>query len=117
MIEQQRTIDLLSDKLRQSEEARGDWQARFDDLEGRYEAMRTEFDRFAEDMKRVRHDLTTTEELNRMLADDRDALITHTRLLVGQLYANKLAPDYPVPALKSMIAVPGPARPEDTFTL
>ena len=114
---QSAVIDGLMAKLRDSEQARIDWQSRFDELEARYEALGTEYRRLGVDIQAIRQRMTTAEELALMLHADRDALITHTRLLVGQLYANQLKPDYPTPSLKSMVAVPGPPRPEDDFKL
>ena len=111
--QQSRKIQTLENALANSDQKAVDWQTRFHEMEERYEALKAEFTRFGEDMAEIRKRMTTAEDLVRMLSADRDALIDFSRLLVGQLYTAGHMPDYPTPALQSILSVPGPPLPPD----
>lgn len=88
-----------------------DWRRRFGEIDERYAALGTEYKRLGDDIVEFKRRMTTAEELVRMLRDDRNELIDFSRLLIGQLFTIGHAADYPIPALKSIITVPGPPLP------
>jgi hypothetical protein len=108
---QVRKIESLTDSLTAARAQADDWRARFGEMEERYKALQAEILRLGEDMHEFRKRMTTAEMLVRVLTHDRDELIDFSRLLIGQLYTGGHTPDYPTPALSSMVDVPGPPLP------
>lgn len=106
-----RKIDSLTARLNDARSQAEDWRQRFSEMFARYEALQSEIARLGEDMHDFHKRMTTAEVLVRILTQDRDALIDHTRLLIGQIFQSGGTPSYPTPPLKSMVDVPGPPLP------
>lgn len=111
-------------QLRESEARADDWRERFEDLERRYEAFKDEVEHrheefrrkaeaLGEEMAELGKRMTSAEKKVELLRLDRDDLVTHSRLLTGQMVTAGMQPDYPAPALRSIIAVPSPTHPPD----
>ena len=119
-----RANDSLVVQLKEAEARADDWRERFEDLERRYEAFKDEVEHrheefrrkaeaLGEEMAELGKRMTSAEKKVELLRMDRDDLVTHSRLLTGQMVTAGMQPDYQAPALRSIIAVPSATHPPD----
>jgi hypothetical protein len=113
--EQSVKIEHLGNQLIEERAAKDDWRDRFTEMQQRYDAIHSEFERLGSDMAEFAKRMTTAEDLVRMLHRDRDKLIDLARSLVGQIVISGGAPANKMPLLESIIAVPGPPETPPTI--
>jgi hypothetical protein len=102
----------LTERLASAEQRNLDWQKELENLDTLRIAMSAQLDRFRLEIEDLRKRMSAKDDLLHLLQYDRDSMVFFSRYLVGQLHANNLSPDYPAPALRSVVAVPVP----DSFT-
>jgi predicted nuclease with TOPRIM domain len=104
----------LAEKLVSAEQRNIEWAEQFENVDRLRIAISEQLDRLKAEIDDVRKRLSTKDDLIDLLKGDRDSLLTSYRLLIGQMHANRLAPDYSAPALRSLSALPGPDLPINT---
>lgn len=104
--------ETLTERLADAEERNVQWEQALDNVESLRRALSDQIDRLKDEIEDIRKRMTAKDDLNHLLQCDRDALLTWGRLLVGQMHASKITPDYPAPPLRSVVAIPIP----DGFT-
>lgn len=101
-------VETLTERLASAEERNVEWAAAFENVDNLRLAISEQLERLKIEIDEIRKRLSAKDELNHLLQSDRDALLTWGRLLVGQMHASKILPDYPAPPLRSVVAVPVP---------
>lgn len=103
--------EMLTERLANAEERNVQWEQALDNAEDLRRAIGEQLDRLRIEIEDIRKRLSAKDDLNHLLQCDRDALLTWGRLLVGQMHASKISPDYPAPPLRSVVAIPVPEVP------
>jgi regulator of replication initiation timing len=104
--------EMLTERLSDAEERNVQWEQALENVESLRRALSEQIDRLRIEIEDIRKRMSAKDDLNHLLQCDRDALLTWGRLLVGQMHASKITPDYPSPPLRSVVAIPVP----DGFT-
>jgi predicted RNase H-like nuclease (RuvC/YqgF family) len=110
-------IEGLTEHLSDEKDRADDWGAQLEDLQKRYDSFRKAEEIRAKealetmnslkaDIDRLVGKLGSKDASIAALVADRDALFISRRLLVGQLDAAGLRPDFPEPALRSIPQFP-----------
>lgn len=98
--------ETLAVQLAEAEQKNIEWESAFDNVDKLRIAISQQLERLRTEIDEIRSRLSAKDALIGLLQSDRDQLLTWGRLLVGQLHAHKLDPEYPSPSLRSIVAIP-----------
>lgn len=98
--------EALAEQLAESEQKNIEWESAFDNVDKLRIAISQQLEHLRTEIDEIRSRLSAKDALIGLLQSDRDALLTWGRLLIGQLHAHKLDPEYPSPSLRSIVAIP-----------